>query len=95
VLTYLRSLFIFVVYFRCLFALGAVQAAGGPQSDYAVVSLVRERGTVTVRFVFVCVRLCSFNDNFNSCESCFALQRRFRFFASVVPERPAGTHARR
>jgi hypothetical protein len=25
------------------------QAAGGPQSDYAVVSLVRERGTVTVR----------------------------------------------
>jgi hypothetical protein len=30
------------------------QAAGGPQSDYAVVSLVRERGTVTVRlFVFV------------------------------------------
>jgi len=47
-----------VVYFRCLFALGAVQAAGGPQSDYAVVSLVRERGTVTVRNFFrVCVRL--------------------------------------
>lgn len=33
-----------------------VQAAGGPGSDYAVVSLVRERGTVTVSHVCeICV----------------------------------------
>ena len=34
-----------------LCCLHPVQAAGGPGSDYAIVSLVRERGTVTVCFM--------------------------------------------
>ena len=33
-------------------------AAGGPQSDYALVTICRSKGCVVVRFMIPCVRLC-------------------------------------